>query len=98
MGPALAAIIPSAISLIGGLFAGKQAKKSASQAAGGARLQQLMPQILQMIQQQQSISGQNYQNQVSQQQANSPLQDSVRRMAMNLTPNHLSGGLSSRVR
>lgn len=98
MGPLLAALIPSAVSLIGGLFAGKSAKKSGNQAAGGARLQQLMPQILQMIQQQQGISHQNYQAQLQQQQANSPLQDSVRRMAMNLTPNHLSGGLSSRVR
>ena len=98
MGPLLAALIPSAVSLFGGMFAGNRAKKSAQQAAGGARLQDLMPQILQMIQQQQGISQQNYQNQMQQQTANSPLQDSVRRMAMNLTPNHLSGGLSSRVR
>lgn len=92
------ALIPAAVSLIGGLFAGKSAKRAGQQAAGGARLQDLMPQILQMIQQQQGISQQNYQGQVNQQTANSPLQDSVRRMAMNLTPNHLSGGLSSRVR
>jgi hypothetical protein len=89
MGPLLAALIPAATSLIGGLFSGKQAKKSANAAAGGARLQQLMPQILQMIQQQQANSAQNYQMQTQQQQANAPLQDAVRRMAMNLTPNTL---------
>lgn len=98
MGPVLAALIPAAASLFGGLFAGKKSKKAATQAAGGARLQDLMPQIMQMMQQQQGINQQNYQGQVNQQQANMPLQDAVRRMAMNLTPNHLQPGLSSRVR
>jgi hypothetical protein len=80
--PLITALAPT----IGGLFAGKAAKKSATQAAGGARLQDLMPQILQMIQQQQQRSGQNYQAQMAQRQANSPLESAVRQMAMNLTP------------
>lgn len=84
---ALIPLISAAAPLIGGLFAGKSAKKNATQAAGGARLQQLMPQILQMIQQQQALSQQNYGQQMQQYQANQPLQDSVRRMAGTLTPN-----------
>jgi hypothetical protein len=86
MFPLLIPLITSAASIIGGKLAGGAAKKSATQAAGGARLQDLMPQILQMIQQQQQRSGQNYQAQVAQRQANSPLESAVRQMAMNLTP------------
>ena len=92
-----AALIPAAASLIGGLFGGKQAKKTATADAGGARLQQLMPLIMQMMQQQQGIGQQNYQNQVTRQQTNygnqvahsqaqQPLQDAVRNMAMGMIP------------
>lgn len=83
------ALIPIAASLLGGVFGGKQSKKAATKASGGARMQTLVPQILQMMQQQQGINQQNYGMQMQQQQANLPLQDAVRRMAMNLTPNHL---------
>ena len=80
--PLISALAPA----VGGFFAGKSAKKSATTAAGGARLQDLMPQILQMIQQQQGQNQQHYQAQVAQRQANSPLESAVRQMAMNLTP------------
>lgn len=83
------ALIPIAASLLGGIFGGKSSKKAATTASGGARMQTLVPQILQMMQQQQGINQQNYGMQMQQQQANLPLQDAVRRMAMNLTPNHL---------
>jgi hypothetical protein len=92
------ALIPLATSLIGGLFAGKKAKQAGNQAAGGARLQTLMPQIMQMLQQQQQVTQQNYGNQQQQYQANQPLQDVVRRMAMNMAPRSAQQGLSSRVR
>jgi acetyl-CoA carboxylase beta subunit len=82
-------LISAGASLLGGLFGGKQAKKSATQASGGARLQDLMPQIMQLIQQQQANSQQNYQGQMAQRQANMGLENAVRQMAMNLTPNRV---------
>lgn len=98
MFPLAIPLISAGASILGGLFSGKKAKKDANKAAGGARLETLMPQILQMIQQSQAANQQNYQNQMQQYQANQPLQDVVRRMAMNLAPVSQSQGLSSRVR
>jgi hypothetical protein len=80
------AIIPAAVSLLGGLFAGKKAKKSATQAAGGATLAQMMPQIQAMLAQQQAASRQNYGNQLAHSNANQPLQDAVRQMALRIMP------------
>lgn len=77
-------LIPAAASIIGGMFAGKQGKKNAQQAAGGATFQNLMPQIQQMIAHQQQVSQQNYANQQQRQTANQPLQDLVRQMAMRI--------------
>lgn len=80
------ALIPAAVSLFGGLLAGNRSKKAAQQAAGGATLAQLMPQIQAMIRQQQGISQQNYGNQLSHAAANQPLQDAVRQMALRIMP------------
>ena len=86
MGP-LAALIPGAVSLLTGLFGGHKAKQSASNAAHGARLQDILPLLMPMIQQQQQHSQQNYQQQQDQYQAGLPLQDAIRKMAMGLMPN-----------
>jgi hypothetical protein len=80
------ALIPAAVSLLGGLFAGKKSKKAATNAAGGATLANLMPQIQAMLAQQQNVQRQNYGNQLSHSNANQPLQDAVRQMAMRIMP------------
>jgi hypothetical protein len=77
-------LIPAAASLISGMMAGRNGKKNAQQAAGGATFQNLMPQIQQMIAHSQQVSQQNYTNQQQRQTANQPLQDLVRQMAMRI--------------
>lgn len=79
-------LIPIAASLIGGLFAGKKNKQSAEKATKGARLQDILPLIMPMIQQQQQRSGENYAAQQAKYNQTLPLQDAISRMAMNLMP------------
>lgn len=86
-------ILP-AISMLGGLFGGKSAKSSAQQQAGGATMQHLMPIMMKLIEQQHAQSGQNYQQQQQRYQANLPMQDALRAMAMRMMPNNGTQGLS----
>lgn len=89
------ALIPVVGSLIGGLIGGKKSKDAGNQAAGGARLQQLMPQIVQLLQQQQQINAQNYGMKTQQYAANQPLQDAIRRMALGMMPSMYQQGPAS---
>ena len=87
-------LIPLAVSLLGGLFGGKKAKKSGEQAAGGATLKQLLPIIMELMKQQQGQSAQNYGYQQQRYQANLPLQDALRAMSMGMLPGRYTQGLS----
>lgn len=82
-------LIPIAASLIGGWMASKKAKNDARKATGGASLQNLVPQIMQLIQQQQGQQSQDYGLRMQRYQANQPMQDAIRKMAMGLMPAHL---------
>lgn len=84
MNSILKGLLQHGLPLVGGLVAGRQGRNAANDAAGGARLADLMPQILAMMAQSQNISRQNYGNQQQHSAANVPLQDSVRDMAMRL--------------
>ena len=87
-------LITAGISLLGGLFSGKKAKKGAEARAGGATLQQLLPIMMALIQQQQQRSAQNFGLQEQQFQANLPMQDALRQMAMSLLPRSATQGLA----
>lgn len=63
MAPIVAPLITALGSLFGGLFGGKKSKDSAKQASQGATLQDILPQLMALMQQQQTQSGQNYQMQ-----------------------------------
>jgi hypothetical protein len=76
----------SAAPLIAGVMAGKAGKKSANEAAGGARFAQLTPQMLQLVAQQMAQSNQNYTQQQERYAANQPLMDSIRSMALGMMP------------
>jgi hypothetical protein len=75
--------------LIGGMIAGKKGKQSAEQAAGGMRMQDMMPQIQALMAQQLAQSQQHYGYQQQKYAANQPIQDALRAATLNLTPNHL---------
>ena len=92
-----AAVVPIAtaiISLLGGLFSGKKAKQGAEARAGSATLQKLLPIMMALIQQQQQKSAQNFGLQQQQFQANLPMQDALRQMAMSLLPRSATQGLA----
>lgn len=84
------AIISAAAPLIGGMLAGRQSRKAAEGAAGGMRMQEMLPQILTLLQQQMAQSGQRYGQQQQEFAANAPLRDSIRSMAMNMLPAHVT--------
>jgi hypothetical protein len=86
-------LLPIASSLLGGVFGGKKASGSAKQRAGGASLQELMPIMMELMKQQQAQSGQQYGMQMQRHQANLPMQDALRSMAMNMLPRQYTQGL-----
>jgi hypothetical protein len=86
-------LIPAAASLLGGVFGGKKASGSAQNRAGGASLQELMPLMMQLLNQQQAQSGQQYGLQMQRHQANLPMQDALRQMAMGMLPRQYTQGL-----
>jgi hypothetical protein len=86
-------LIPAAASLLGGVFGGKKASGSAQGRAGGASLQELMPLMMQLMNQQQAQSGQQYNMQMQRHQANLPMQDALRSMAMGMLPRQYTQGL-----
>lgn len=79
-------LIPAAASLFGGMLGGKKESAAAKKRAGGATLQELMPLMMDLIKQQQAQSGQNYTLQQQRYQANLPMQDAIRSMAMGMLP------------
>lgn len=79
--------------MIGGLIAGKKAKSAGQAAAGGATMQQLMPLMMQLMEQQRAASGQNYGMQMQRYQASLPMEDAIRTMAMRLLPGGATTGL-----
>lgn len=84
--PLVIPAITGLVSLFSGLFGGHKQKQAASQASHGARLQDLLPLIMPMIQQQQQHSAQNYQQQQDRYAQVQPLQDAIARMSMQLMP------------
>jgi hypothetical protein len=86
-------LIPAAASLFGGMFGGNKASDAAKQRAGGASLQELMPLMMQLMNQQQAQSGQHYNLQMQRHQANLPMQDALRQMAMGMLPRQYTQGL-----
>jgi hypothetical protein len=85
-------LLPIASALIGKV-AGGSARGGAEQRAGGASLQALMPIMMELMKQQQAQSGQQYQMQMQRHQANLPMQDALRSMAMNMLPSQYTQGL-----
>lgn len=79
-------LLPAIGSLLSGLFGGHKQKQAAQQASHGARLQDILPLLMPMIQQQQQHSQQNYQQQQDQYQQIQPLQAQIARMAQQLMP------------
>lgn len=81
------------ISLIGGQIAGSRAKSSAEAKAGGATMQNMVPLMMQLMQQQQGQSAQNFGLQTQRYQANLPIQDALRSMALGMLPGQYTRGL-----
>lgn len=97
-------LIPAGIALGSAIFGKKgaqSARNAASQRAGGATLAQLLPQIMQMMQASQQNAQQqaqqNYAYGLRQYEANLPLQDSLRRMAMGMLPANYTRGIQPSV-
>jgi hypothetical protein len=86
-------LLQAGASLLGGHVAGRQAQQAAQERAGGATLQELLPTMMQLLQQQQAQSGQNFALQTQRYQANLPMQDALRNMAMNMLPRQYTQGL-----
>jgi len=85
-------ILGAGASLVGGRAAGMMARNAGEDRAGGATLQQLMPMLMKLMEQQQSQSAENYQYQQQQYQANQPLQNALRSMAMGMLPRQYTQG------
>lgn len=80
-------ILKTALPLILGQVAGHQQKNAAGQASQGARLQDILPLLMPMLQQQQQHAAENYTAQQQQYGQIQPLQEAIRKMALNLMPN-----------
>lgn len=86
-------LVPIGMSIASGIMGKKSAqsaRNAANQRAGGATLAQLLPQIMQMMQQSQDMAKQNYGYQQTQYRQNQPLQGALRMMAMGMLPRQYS--------
>ena len=81
-----ATLIPAIGSLLGGIFGGHKQKQAAQQASHGARLQDILPMLMPLIQQQQQHNAQTFGQQQQQYQQIQPLQQSLATMAQRLMP------------
>lgn len=83
----IGALIPAAISLLGGLFGGHKTKQGAQKQAAGARMQDLLPQLLPLLQQMQQANAQSYQLQMQRYQQAEPFRQSLLSMSRGMLPN-----------
>lgn len=89
--PLVIPAISGIVSLLSGLFGGKKTKQTSTQASKGARLQDILPLLMPLLQQQQRHSDQNYQQQQDKYQQTVPLQGAITNMANGLLPRQYQG-------
>ena len=81
-------LIPAATSLISGIIGGKKTKQAAQKDAAGARLQDILPKLMPLLQQMQQANQQSYQLQMQRYQQADPFRQALLSMSQGLLPTH----------